>query len=595
MARNAGVKVDATRVKTDTIFEGIERAGLVPVGKDEKAPFVWIEGILHRDTAMKYDPGQIILKIPAMDVMCYKSTLFTALNHIRKYYPSQLNIYPPTFNLPADFLEFKRMHMQLTWKEESAPTWVLKPKNDCCGHGIQLVQSLNEVADLKEEYVAQHYVTPYLIDGRKFDFRIYIFIANLSPLTIFIYKDGVARFCSQKFQMPNKTNRYQKFVHLTNTAVNVQNGNVDPSLFTQRVSTVLERIERERHCSRQVWNKIVDCARTVIIAILPKIYALLPTAKTFERKAKTPFLSTKSFLHGVHTDENENQEECEDVSDQDESEDVLESKKQHMSTTLTTFKQTVPQIASSSVVSSLTRIIPQHTFAESPFPETSATENTKKGVSASQKLLPTTNSLLGSATSTQKPQNSQTTTTNEAGSAKQIYKPDSFFYMEPPKTASSQNSQQANEKASENKEKEAAEQEKSHLQPRPIRSRYAHILGIDIILDSKLNPQVLELNDRPSMHVTVDFERELKVGLISEAFEHISPNGDIYGNSPKSGWSLIYPMDPSEPTAPVLNEIYEKAKKATAFGEIKPPLNDHAYVTKPKKTKKKKPRRKLTF
>ena len=137
------------------------------------------------------------------------------------------------------------------------------------------------------------------------------------------------------------------------------------------------------------------------------------------------------------------------------------------------------------------------------------------------------------------------------------------------------------------KEKEE-EEEKSPLIPRPIRSRYAHLVGIDIILDSDLNPQVLELNDRPSMHVTVSFEDELKSHLVAEIFEHVMPNGDIYGDSPKSGWSLIYPTDSKDKNTAALNEIVEKAKKATAFGEITPPQNEHAYVTKekPKKSKK---------
>ena len=34
------------------------------------------------------------------------------------------------------------------------------------------------------------------------------------------------------------------------------------------------------------------------------------------------------------------------------------------------------------------------------------------------------------------------------------------------------------------------------------------------MIDSEMNPKVLELNDRPSLGITVDFEKELKQSVI---------------------------------------------------------------------------------
>ena len=37
----------------------------------------------------------------------------------------------------------------------------------------------------------QRYISkPYLIDGLKFDFRIYVLLAGIDPLRIYMYKDG---------------------------------------------------------------------------------------------------------------------------------------------------------------------------------------------------------------------------------------------------------------------------------------------------------------------------------------------------------------------------------------------------------------------
>ena len=42
-------------------------------------------------------------------------------------------------------------------------------------------------------------ISPYLIDGHKFDLRIYFVITNLKPLTMYRYEEGIAYFCIEPF------------------------------------------------------------------------------------------------------------------------------------------------------------------------------------------------------------------------------------------------------------------------------------------------------------------------------------------------------------------------------------------------------------
>lgn len=61
---------------------------------------------------------------------------------------------------------------------------------------------------------------PYLIDGYKFDLRLYVMLCGVNPLRIFIYKEGLARFATVPYESPTPTNLENLFMHLTNYAIN---------------------------------------------------------------------------------------------------------------------------------------------------------------------------------------------------------------------------------------------------------------------------------------------------------------------------------------------------------------------------------------
>ena len=78
--------------------------------------------------------------------------------------------------------------------------------------------------------IASQYVdNPLLIDGYKFDLRIYVGLMSINPLRIYIYEDGLVRFATQKYQSSLNSNasnaKAQKYVHLTNYSLNKNNAN----------------------------------------------------------------------------------------------------------------------------------------------------------------------------------------------------------------------------------------------------------------------------------------------------------------------------------------------------------------------------------
>ena len=121
---------------------------------------------------------------------------------------------------------------------------------------------------------------PFLIDDLKFDLRIYVLVYGVDPLRVFMFKEGLARFATETYTGPAKTNLDNLYMHLTNYAINknganfVKNSDVDDDGGTKRtLTTVLEYIEaNEPTFSRESMMDMIEdiCVKTVI-AVQPAL------------------------------------------------------------------------------------------------------------------------------------------------------------------------------------------------------------------------------------------------------------------------------------------------------------------------------------
>ena len=64
-----------------------------------------------------------------------------------------------------------------------------------------------------------------LLDGIKFDLRVYVVVTGLNPIQAYIYDEGLARFCTAAYEAPTKANYKKAFMHLTNYSINKTNEN----------------------------------------------------------------------------------------------------------------------------------------------------------------------------------------------------------------------------------------------------------------------------------------------------------------------------------------------------------------------------------
>lgn len=75
-----------------------------------------------------------------------------------------------------------------------------------------------------EACVVSRYIdNPLVLFGHKFDLRLYVVVTCFDPLRIYIYREGLVRFASEKYNNEDLVSDEAKFSHLTNYSINKKN------------------------------------------------------------------------------------------------------------------------------------------------------------------------------------------------------------------------------------------------------------------------------------------------------------------------------------------------------------------------------------
>ncbi len=162
-------------------------------------------------------------EITRKDCLCRNTAKMQALYGYRHF-----DFVPKTFVLPQEFAQLE----EEMGKDPDA-FWIVKPAASSQGRGIFVTDNINDIP-AKTAMIASRYINdPLLLDGYKFDMRIYVAITSVEPLRLYVYEEGLARFATCKYSPAVNNNKGNRFMHLTNYSVNKYNANfvanVDPS------------------------------------------------------------------------------------------------------------------------------------------------------------------------------------------------------------------------------------------------------------------------------------------------------------------------------------------------------------------------------
>lgn len=245
----------------------------------------WLE---HTDSTAMICPSQVMSKVEGILNVCRKANLAACLQAMQAMYPEDFDFVPQTWILSSSAPE-QAADLEQVMSEKKGWTYICKPTAGSQGRGLRLVKTFAELrVPLRDafptslsrsaEYVVQRYVSrPLLIDGFKFDCRCYVIVTSVVPLRAYLFEEGLARFCTAKYERPRGRNLGNACMHLTNYAVNKRSGAFDSARAhdagsKRALSSAFEGLEAQGGPgAEELWAAVQALAEKTLLALRPAL------------------------------------------------------------------------------------------------------------------------------------------------------------------------------------------------------------------------------------------------------------------------------------------------------------------------------------
>ncbi|XP_066119962.1 tubulin polyglutamylase TTLL6 [Saccopteryx bilineata] len=218
---------------------------------------------------MEMKSYQKINHFPGMSEICRKDLLARNMSRMLKLFPNEFHFFPRTWCLPADWGDLQNYS-----RSRKNKTYICKPDSGCQGRGIFITRTVKEIKP-GEDMICQLYISkPFIIDGFKFDLRIYVLITSCDPLRIFTYNEGLVRFATTTYSHPCTDNLDDICMHLTNYSINKHSSNFIQDAHSgskRKLSTFNTYMESHGYNVAQIWSDIEDVIIKTVISAFPII------------------------------------------------------------------------------------------------------------------------------------------------------------------------------------------------------------------------------------------------------------------------------------------------------------------------------------
>uniref|UniRef100_A0A8D0ASR0 Tubulin tyrosine ligase-like family, member 7 n=1 Tax=Sander lucioperca TaxID=283035 RepID=A0A8D0ASR0_SANLU len=238
---------------------------------DETANLIWNDSAVQHEKIAELRNYQRINHFPGMGEICRKDCLARNMSKMIKCQPQEYSFIPKTWIFPAEYTQFQNYVKELRRKRKQK-TFIVKPANGAMGHGISLIRNCEKLP-AQEHFIVQEYLDkPFLMEGYKFDLRIYILVTSCDPLRIFLYNDGLVRMGTEKYHAPSEANLSQLYMHLTNYSVNKHNENFERDETVDKgskrsISWFTEFLRTNDYDVAKFWGDVSELVvKTIIVA-----------------------------------------------------------------------------------------------------------------------------------------------------------------------------------------------------------------------------------------------------------------------------------------------------------------------------------------
>jgi tubulin polyglutamylase TTLL6/13 len=248
-------------------------------GLDDDMDLLWSDTCVSVDRFTKMQPYQKVNHFIGMTSITRKNNLGRNLLRMKKRFPEEYRFFPDTWILPTDMADFKA---QFNGKKNK--TFIVKPSDGYQGRGIFLTRDFESIpmdsAPSAPTMVVQRYIhKPFLLDGHKFDLRLYVLVTGCDPLRISLHEQGLVRLASEEYSEPKAKNLQNTMVHLTNYAINCDNPNFEENQnpedgsdgHKRSLQAVLGQFEEEGMDVQSLMWQIEDLIVKTLLTVQPSL------------------------------------------------------------------------------------------------------------------------------------------------------------------------------------------------------------------------------------------------------------------------------------------------------------------------------------
>lgn len=217
---------------------------------------------------------QKVNHFPGSTELTRKDRMWIHLHEMAHKFGKQVfNFVPETYVLPKQLDEFLRCYQR-----HPNYMWIVKPHASSRGRGIFMLRDIQELSVEETMVVCRYVHNPLLIQGLKFDLRVYVLVTSFSPLRAYVYREGLTRFASKPYST-KKEHIQDLFRHLTNYSINksapnfVENREVAADNVGHKwsFSALTRHLRHTGVDTNLMWSRINDLVVKTLLSAEPSI------------------------------------------------------------------------------------------------------------------------------------------------------------------------------------------------------------------------------------------------------------------------------------------------------------------------------------